>query len=341
MSCWYKKSNSSNGIIISSRVRLARNISDLPFPRRMSESAFSDLKSRVKSAVEDMSANDGIKLKYIEMDDIPENEINAMVERHVISPGFAKNFEHRAIAISADESVSVMIGEEDHIRIQVLLPGEALDEAYKLADTIDDALNSRLGFAFDSELGFLTECPTNIGTGLRASVMIHLPVCEAKGEMATITDTAGKIGFTVRGMYGEGSKAAASLYQISNQITLGISEKTAVDNLKVIAQQIVEREKLRRAEYDRLDLEDKVFRALGTLKFARILSSDEFMKLISLIKLGVDEGIIQSENIDPVDMLIEAQPYMLMKKYSVMGPAERDEARAKMMRMLLETIEGD
>ncbi len=338
MSCWYKKSNSSNGIIISSRVRLARNISDLPFPRRMSDKAFSELKARVKAAVEDISATENIKLKYIEMDDIPENEISAMVERHIISPDFAKNFTHRAIAISADESISVMIGEEDHIRIQVLLAGEALDEAYTLADSVDNALNARLGFAYDNELGFLTECPTNIGTGLRASVMIHLPVCEAQGEISTITDTAGKIGFTVRGMYGEGSKAAASLYQISNQITLGISEKTAVENLKVIAEQIVDREKLRRAELDRLDIEDKVFRALGTLKYSRLLSSEEFMKFISLIKLGVDEGIIEGEGLDPVEMLIEAQPYMLMKKYSVITPRERDEARAGMMRELLKTM---
>ena len=141
--------------------------------------------------------------------------------------------------------------------------------------------------------------------------------------------------FTVRGMYGEGSKSAASLYQISNQITLGISEKNATENLKVIAEQIVEREKQGRKSIEGIDLEDTVYRALGTLKYARMLSSEEFMKLISLIKLGVDEGIIENENIKPIELLIEAQPFMLMKKYSAHSPKERDIERARMVRELL------
>lgn len=335
MSCWYKEADALKSVIISSRVRLARNLSDMPFPRRMNVEMFASLKERVKKAVDEISDMGEIKLKFIEMEDIPENEINAMVERHVISPDFAKNYAHRAIAISSDESVSIMIGEEDHIRIQVIYAGQSLDKAYKTADMLDTALNDRLGFAYDSKLGFLTECPTNIGTGLRASVMLHMPVCESRGEIASISDAAGKIGLTVRGMYGEGSKASAALYQISNQITLGISEKNAVENLKVIAEQIVDREKQGRSSIEPIDLEDSVFRALGTLKYARLMSSDEFMKLISMIKLGVDEGIIENDNIKPIELLTQAQPYMLMKKYSAVGPKERDEARARMVRELL------
>ncbi|MBO5852816.1 MAG: protein arginine kinase [Clostridia bacterium] len=333
MSCWYKDYDALGGIVISSRIRLARNLSNMPFPRRMDAQMLRTLKERVKVAVDKMQ--DKVMLKFIEMNDIPENEIKAMVERHVISPDFANSCRDRAIALSNDENISIMIGEEDHIRIQVISAGNSLDKAYEIADMIDVALNESLGFAFDSKLGYLTECPTNIGTGLRASLMLHLPVCESRGEINMISDAASKIGLTVRGMYGEGSKASASFYQISNQITLGISEKNAIENLKVIAQQIVEREKSARADIDKLNLMDTVFRSLGALKYARIMSSDEFTKHISMIKLGVDEGIIENNNIKPVELLISAQPYMLMKNHIAITPLERDEARATMIRGLL------
>ena len=295
---------------------------------------FVHLKSRVKTAVEAL-ATKGYKLRFIEMNNIPEIEIGAMVERHVISPDFANNCHNRAIAISDDESISIMIGEEDHIRIQVVVAGFALEEAYSIADSLDTALGNHLGFAFDNNLGFLTECPTNIGTGLRASVMLHLPVCEGKGDIASISDAAGKIGLTVRGIYGEGSKAKASLYQISNQITLGISEKSAIENLNIIAKQIIDREKQARTLLNRIELEDSVMRAFGTLKYARLVDTEEFLKLISLIKLGINEGIIDNDEISPIRLLVEAQPYMLMKKYSVSGSTERDETRAKMVREIL------
>ncbi|MBQ1187040.1 MAG: protein arginine kinase [Clostridia bacterium] len=331
MACWYK--NNNGGIVISARIRLARNLSDMPFPRRMTPQMFIDLKERVSNAIKALPSD--LALKFIEMNNVPETEINAMVERHVISPDFAKNYKDRAIALSADESVSIMIGEEDHIRIQVISEGASLDEAYDIANSIDTALNESLHFAFDDRLGYLTECPTNIGTGLRASLMLHLPVCESRGEINMVADAAGKIGLTVRGMYGEGSKSSASLYQISNQITLGISEKNAIENLKIIASQIEEREKQCRNTIEKINIEDTVFRSLGILKYARLLSTDEFMKHISMIKLGIDEGIIEGRNINPVELLISAQPYMLMKNCVAQTPGERDEARAKMIRELL------
>ena len=189
MASWYK--NKDSGIVISSRIRLARNLSDMPFPRRMTPQMFDELKQRVNSAIKALPSE--FSLKFIEMNDVPETEINAMVERHVISPDFAKCYKDRAIAISADESVSIMIGEEDHIRIQVILAGSSLDEAYSIADKIDTVLNESLNFAFDNRLGYLTECPTNIGTGLRASLMLHLPVCESRGEINMVADAAGNI----------------------------------------------------------------------------------------------------------------------------------------------------
>ena len=168
MSYWYKDDNAQKGIIISSRIRLARNLKDLPFPRRMSMEALSELKTRVKNAVESISLKSDYKLKYIEMDSVPEAEIASMVERHIISPDFAENCNGRAIAISDDEKICIMIGEEDHIRIQVLLPGASVDEAYVIADEIDTLLNDKLDFAFDNRLCYLNECPTNIRTELRA-----------------------------------------------------------------------------------------------------------------------------------------------------------------------------
>lgn len=330
MSYWYM--NNTDGIVVSSRIRLARNLSDLPFPRRMTFGMLRDLCERVKSAVEEISESLGLNLRFIEMDNVPDAEVIAMVERHVISRDFAENRKGRAIAISDDESVCIMVGEEDHIRIQVLGGGQSLDAVFELADRIDTALGEKLHFAYDSELGYLTECPTNIGTGLRASVMLHLPLCTDTKEIGGIADAVGKIGFTVRGMYGEGSNSKASLYQISNQITLGISEKSAVDNLKAITGQIVEREQNARQNVNSLKLEDVVQRALGTLKYARVMATEEAMQLISKIKLGKDVGILSIGDVNPIELLITVGPGMLQSKHGKLDPSERDELRAKILR---------
>ena len=330
MSRWYKE-NSNNSIVVSSRIRLARNLSGMPFPSRMNDEQRVMLKQTIKSAIEDSNTPFSKSLKYIDMSSVPENEVMAMVERHVISPEFAKNVKDRAIILSDDESISIMIGEEDHIRIQVILAGLQLEKAYDIAERIDSLLYERLHFAFDSQLGFLTECPTNLGTGLRASVMIHLPICEAQGEIQKLSETVGKIGFTVRGMYGEGSKSEASLYQVSNQITLGLSEKNAIANLEIITNQIIEKEMKLRDELDSLKLEDLSYRALGTLKNARIINSKEMMNLISRIKLGLDVGIIK-EKINPIELLVESGPFMLMAKKGEMTPNERDIERATEIR---------
>lgn len=337
MGSWYKENNTVDGIVVSTRVRLARNLSGIPFPSRMTATEKEDLKLRVKEAISDSNTPFAKSLKYIDMKSIPQNEIYAMVERHVISPEFAKDCEGRAIILSSDESISIMIGEEDHIRIQVILGGFRLEEAYDIAESLDTLLYGKLHFAFDSELGFLTECPTNLGTGLRASVMLHLPVTESKGEIATLSDTVNKIGFTVRGMYGEGSKAVASLYQVSNQITLGISEKNAIDNLKIIATQLIEKEIGAQKALDSLKVEDMANRAVGTLKYARVITSEEAMKLLLRIKLGLNLGIIKGD-INPMELLIEAQPYMLMRKNGEMEPYERDIKRAEFLREALKDL---
>ena len=331
MSSWYTSHAPEDDIAVSTRIRLARNLSGLPFPARMSSEQRKELNLKVKNAVLQSNTPFAKSLKYIDMADIPQTEIAAMVERHIISPEFAEENADRAIIISADESISIMIGEEDHVRIQVILGGLQLEKAYDTAEQLDSLLYNELHFAFDRNLGFLTECPTNLGTGLRASVMLHLPVTESNGEISSIAETVGKIGFTVRGMYGEGSKASASMYQVSNQITLGISEKNAIDNLKIITAQLIDKERKARNGLNKIKLEDMCFRALGTLQNSRILSSKEMMDLLSRIKLGISMGIIKTDVL-PIKLFIEGQPNMLMKKYGQLEPEERDIYRAAFIR---------
>ena len=331
MSSWYAVSAPEDDIVVSTRIRLARNLSGMPFPARMNADQRRELNARVKKAITESNTPFAKTLKYIDMKNVPQTEIMAMVERHVISPEFAAGNEERAIILSDDESISIMIGEEDHIRIQVIMGGLQLEKAYDIAERLDTLLYDTLHFAFDKNLGFLTECPTNLGTGLRASVMLHLPVIESSGEISQLADSVGKIGFTVRGMYGEGSKPAASMYQVSNQITLGISEKNALDNLKIITQQLIDKERSERKNLNRVKVEDTCFRALGILENARILSGEEMMNLLSRIKLGMSMGIIKLE-VMPVKLLIEGQPYMLMKKYGQLEADERDIYRANFIR---------
>ena len=333
MSSWWNK---ENGIVVSSRVRLARNLSGIPFPSRMSNEQFEELKQKAKSAVYDSNTPFAKTLNFIDMATVPQNEINAMVERHIISPEFAKRGGSSAIILSADESISIMIGEEDHIRIQVILDGLKLEEAYDIAEQIDFLLDSRLHFAFDENLGFLTECPTNLGTGLRASLMLHLPACESSGEIASLSETVNKIGFTVRGMYGEGSKSGASLYQISNQVTLGLSEKEIIDKVKNIVNQIAEHEKDARKkllENNRVYLEDKLYRAYGTLKYARSVTSKEAKALISDVMMGKNMGIINDVDENLLELLIMTEPAGIEDiEKKQLSPEQRDIKRAQIIR---------
>lgn len=337
MSYWYTKSGPQDDIAVSTRIRLARNINGIPFPSKMTDSQFEYVNESVRKAIFESNTPFAKTLKFIRMDDIPEIERFSMVERHIISSRFANDYEHRAIIISEDESVCIMLGEEDHIRIQIVMAGLQLEKAYDVAESIDSLLCGSLDLAFDERIGFLTECPTNLGTGLRASVMLHLPILESNGEIASLSDSISKIGLTVRGMYGEGTKALASLYQISNQITLGISEKNAIDNLKVIALQLIQKEKNYREHINRIKAEDVCMRALGVLKNARILDSNEMMTELSEIKLGMSMGIINC-NVLPIQLLIEGQPYMIMRKSGNIDPQERDIKRANMLRETLKDV---
>lgn len=335
MSSWYNTVGNNSEIIISSRIRLARNLKDFNFPSRMSDTEFAKLNGRLKSAILDSNTPFANSLKYIDMNDVPEVEAFAMVERHIISPEFARRKKNKSIIISEDESICVMVGEEDHIRIQVIKSGLALNEAYDIAERLDTLLCDKLHFAFSSQFGYLTECPTNLGTGLRASVMLHLPMIETTREIPYISESVNKIGFTMRGMYGEGSDSKASLYQLSNQITLGISENDALKNLTTITKQIIEKETLARHNTDIVGLEDNIFRSFGILSNARKIDTEEMMKYLSLIKLGVSMGILDIEKQLPMKIFVECQPNMIIRKYGITNTADRDIKRAEIIRDLL------
>lgn len=333
MSSWYQKVSNENPAVISSRIRLARNIKGIPFPCRMNQSQKQEFLNNVKAVFDSANISGVDTLKYIDMSAVPDEELMAMVERHIISPDFAKKQGPKGLVISEDETVSIMLLEEDHIRIQVLLGGMELNKAYEIALEIEKLLSQNLTFAFDSQLGYLTQCPTNLGTGLRASLMLHLPLLEGSGKISPLAESVSKIGLTVRGMYGEGSRSNGGLYQLSNQVTLGISEKAAIENLTAIADQIVQKEYSAQNEIDKSSITDNVYRALGTLKYARKITSDEAIKLLSLVKLGVSMGIIDEVKPHiPMQLIIKSKPFSLQTQYGRMTPSDRDICRANFIR---------
>ncbi|MBQ4131904.1 MAG: protein arginine kinase [Clostridia bacterium] len=330
---WYEGFDPKNPLVVSSRIRLARNIKGIPFPKRMSDEQKLDVLNKFKSILDGVKLSGGYTLKYINMEAVPEEELFAMVERHVISPDFAKKQGPKGLVISENESVSVMLLEEDHIRIQVILGGLNLSSAYEIAKEIERLLSESLPLAFDNTLGYLTECPTNLGTGLRASLMLHLPILKQSGMLGSISDSVSKIGLTVRGMYGEGSSSKANLFQLSNQVTLGISEEAAIENLTAIATGIVQKELSARDGLERRVIENSVYRSLGTLRYARLLNSEEMMNLISNVKLGIEMGILEDINPAlPISLLVQTGAYSLQKSNGRMTPADRDVLRAEIIR---------
>lgn len=334
MNKWYIEKGDQGDIVLSTRIRLARNLEDYPFPCRLDTAGKNKVNELVKNAVFE---NDSKDFSYIEMKDLTGVQAVSLAERHLISPEFASKKDGSALILSADESVSIMLCEEDHIRLQVMKAGLALEEAFDIADKLDSMLDGRLNYAFDERIGYLTQCPTNLGTAMRASVMLHLPALTRCGQITRLANTVSKLGLTVRGAYGEGSRAGGDIYQISNQVTLGITEETAIANLKSIVLQLVAQERAAAAEMVKNPAEeDKIFRALGVLKNARLLSTDEFMELISVVRLGAVRNILDISLETINELIVKMQPATISASdNSVHSPVERDAARAKAVREAL------
>lgn len=332
---WYEKAGSCGDVVVSTRVRLARNLKQYPFPARASASQREAVERQVKDAL--LSGNSILskEFRFVPLENTTQEEAVSLVERHIVSPEFIADRRGKAVLISADESISIMVNEEDHLRIQVLREGFSLKEAAETADRIDTLLSENLDFAFDPELGYLTQCPTNLGTGLRASVMLHLPGLTESGAMPRIASNLSKLGLTIRGTYGEGSKSIGALYQLSNQITLGLSENEAIENLRSITVQLMEEERKARAQMsEEIAWQDKIDRAAGVLKSARVLSSSEFMELLSYIRFGLSTGVLQGVTTEELNaLMVNVQPATLMAKAGKqLDQNERDVLRARMAR---------
>ncbi len=332
MNKWYETRENDNDIVLSTRVRLARNIRDFPFVAHMTTEQKNKLVNDTWNAVSQVKFGENLKFTKIEMDTLTKEQALSLLERHLVSPEFTQCKKGSALLLSADESISIMCNEEDHLRIQVLKNGLDFDRAYVLANQIDDLLDETLRYAFDEQLGFLTQCPTNLGTGLRASVMMHLPMIEQSGLLSRLTNSLSKIGLTIRGTYGEGSKVKGALYQVSNQVTLGISEMETISKLKEIVASIVKQEQeLRNQAKHNPHFIDVVQRALGTLRSAYLISSDEAMQLLSHVRLGVSCGMIDTVNIRTLNELINEISSATLSCAGHREAEERDHARASLI----------
>jgi len=323
----------NNGIVITSRIRLARNLKNYKFPTNMTQEEARSVIEEISNAVSKYDR--GYKLTY--MKDLTDIKKNSLIETHIISPALASKKDTGAFLLSPDRRVSIMINEEDHIRIQTLGDGLSLEECWKLGNEVDDIIEESVDYAFDKDLGYITCCPTNIGTGMRASVMLHLPALSITNQVDKLLYGVSQLGVAVRGVYGEGTKSVGHLYQISNQVTLGVAEETLIDKINQIVMQIIEKEKttrdhLYKNNYD--ELEDDFYRAYGLLTNARKMSADEAMKLLSLLKLGSEMGItpmVKGKNI--YQLMVWIQPNNISTiEGRELSVKERDKKRAEIIR---------
>jgi protein arginine kinase len=332
---WLEATGPFSEIVLSSRLRLARNFANYPFVQRAKVKELKEVITKAKDAAEASSCMKGgfyVDVKKLELVDL-----TFLVERHLISLEMAGDGKSRGLFVGEGEGLSLMINEEDHLRLQAFSSGLELEKAYELANGLDDALESRLDYAFSEKWGFLTACPTNTGTGMRASILIHLPGLVLTKDIDKVLRGVTQVGLAVRGFYGEGSEVKGNFFQVSNQTTLGKNEEDMISGLNKVAKQIIEYERNARemlVESARLEVEDKIWRAYGILTNARMLSSEEMINLCSAVRLGIGLGIVRSVSTkDLNELLVLTQPAHLQKMFDAeMEPPERDAKRAEYVR---------
>ncbi len=334
---WMEQGPESD-VVVSSRVRAARNLTGMPFPHQLSEADARQVFHSVRLAMEN---RDFVKqfgrLELTEMSELTPVERQILVEKHLISPDLLENYPKKAVVLRDDEVISVMVNEEDHLRLQCILPGLQLNEAWETIDKIDNSLEKTLDYAYDEKLGYLTACPTNVGTGLRASVMLHLPGLALINRIRDVLGSVSKLGLTVRGLYGEGTDASGNLFQVSNQVTLGQTEEDIIAALISVAGQIAASERAARealVRERRENVEDRVGRAYGLLSHARIMSSEEAVRLLSDLRLGVSLGIIDFVEAGVItELMVAIRPAFLVKKAGKeLSALARDVIRAGLIR---------
>jgi protein arginine kinase len=345
---WMEQPGPEGDIVLSSRIRLARNLIGAPFPEQADVGQLEQIGHQASFTVGDLAdADHSHQFEMLEMSSLTEQERRILVEKHLTSLKHIQCPTNRLLIIRDDTAVSIMVNEEDHFRIQSLTAGLNLKAAWRMADETDNLLESRLGFAFSEELGYLTSCPTNLGTGLRASVMMHLPALVLLGQMHRIIEVSTQLGMAVRGFYGEGTDAYGNVFQVSNQQTLGFNEQEIVSNVLGLARQLVEQERAARRLLltDSMEeLADRIWRAYGTLRYARSISGQEALGLLSAMRLGIDLGIIShlSSKIF-TELIIGSRSCVVSRMAHVekMDKAERNRLRAQIIRDRIKGGEND
>lgn len=328
---WLRGSGPESDIVISSRIRLARNLNDFPFIRRCSEEDRVSIERTVASRMNKIAEWETVR--YVPLADLSEVDRQFLVERQLISRELAESDGARAVAIDPDEQFSVMINEEDHLRLQVMHSGLDLEKAWAQIDRLDDLLEDSITYAVHPKYGYLTACPTNVGTGLRVSVMMHLPALVITRQIEKVFRSLQKISVTVRGLYGEGSQFTGDFYQVSNQITLGKSEQELIEQVSEVVPVLIDYERRARqflVEQNEQDLHDDVSRALGILCTAKKISSDETMHYLSKVRMGVNLGLIESVPVKKInELFIHTQPAHLQKLHGrLLSSSDRNVQRA-------------
>ena len=334
---WLSADGPESDIVVSTRIRLARNVAGYVFMSQTDDDIKKELIETARSAV---AANHANSFQFINVETLDEIDAQLLVERQMISRELAVGEGPRGVLISSDGPFSLMLNEEDHIRIQILRNGLQLEEAWSQINSLDDELERHISFSFDESLGYLTACPTNVGTGIRVSVMLHLPGLRITREIQKVHQAAQKINLAVRGLYGEGSQALGDFYQISNQVTLGCSEADLLESLADVVPQILGYERRVRdllLRENKSQLDDQISRAMGILTSARSISSEETMHLLSSVRLGVNLGMIADIDISTVnELFIHTQRSHLQKlSGEVLDERQRNEARATCLRKRL------
>lgn len=338
--------NVNNSVIISSRVRLARNFEDYPFPFRMNNDQAKDVIDRVKNIINESNLDRLKDFLFVGIKDLNDIERQMLVEKHLISPDLAEGKRDSAAIISRDETISIMINEEDHLRIQAINDGIELNDALELCNKIDNIIECKSDYAFSNDYGYLTCCPTNIGTGIRASVMLHLPALVMTGYIRNVLEACGKLNMTVRGIYGERSGALGNIFQMSNQVTLGQTEEEIVTSITNIAAQVVEQESAIRNELykqNSISFEDRIYRSYGIFSNARVITTEESLNLISDVRLGIDMGIIKDISIEKINnIMLLIQPASLQKHMGIQASVDQiDVKRAELIREKLNIPENN
>lgn len=335
---WLQGTGPESDIIMSSRIRLARNLAQFPFLSRADDATRAEIERTLRKQVIELQ---GLGLfGYWDVNTLEGIDRQFLVERQLISRELSESHGSRGVGVSTAENVSLMVNEEDHLRIQVFRSGYNLDECWDEINRVDDLLEEKVDYAFSEQLGYLTACPTNVGTGIRVSVLLHLPALVMTKEIQKVFQALQKISLAVRGLYGEGSQAMGDFYQISNQVTLGKSEDQLLRTIKDVVPSIIAYErKVRTAlvKENRQKLHDQVSRAYGILQTAQTISSEETMHLLSSVRLGVSLGLLDELSIQTVnDLFLNTQPAHLQKlRKAHLESAERNTARASYLRQRL------